>query len=160
MRRSRVHQRGPASFEANMTPLIDMAFLLIVFFVLVSQVTGAEFVEMALPKPSSNAARRPGDADRIVLNVIPAKDGGAAAYRVGKREFAPDAAGLQQLVATMAQAMKANPGIEVNVRADRSTAYSWVRPAMDAVADALATSGIDRSRARVKLMVMGADSNG
>jgi hypothetical protein len=60
----------------------------------------------------------------------------------------------------MAQAMKANPGIEVNVRADRSTAYSWVRPAMDAVADALATSGIDRSRARVKLMVMGADSNG
>ena len=35
-----------------MTPLIDMAFLLIVFFVLVSQVTGAEFVEMALPKPN------------------------------------------------------------------------------------------------------------
>ena len=143
-----------------MTPLIDMAFLLIVFFVLVSQVTGAVFVEMALPKPSSSAAKRPGDADRIVLNVIPAKDGGAAAYRVGKREFTPDAAGLQHLVATMAQAMKANPGIEVNVRADRSTAYSWVRPAMDAVADALATSGIDRSRARVKLMVMGADSNG
>jgi biopolymer transport protein ExbD len=79
MRASRIHSRGPAHIEAQLTPLIDMAFLLIVFFVLVSQVTGAEFVEMALPKPASNAAKRPGDADRIVLNVIPAKDGGAAA---------------------------------------------------------------------------------
>jgi len=154
-RSSHIHGRGPSSFESNMTPLIDMAFLLIVFFVLVSQVAGAEYVEMALPKPASGTARRPGDADRVVVNVIPAKDGGAAAYRLGKREFTPDAAGLRQLVGSLATAMKGKPGIEVNVRADRATAYGWVRPAMDAVSDALAESGIDRARVRVKLMVMG-----
>ena len=160
MRASRIHRRGPGAFEANMTPLIDMAFLLIVFFVLVSQVASAEFVELALPRPASDAAKRPDDRQRIVLNVVPARDGGAAAYKVGKREFAPDREGLSELVAALARAMKGQPGVDVNIRADRATAYSWVRPAMDAVADALAESGIDRARARVRLMVLGEPADG
>jgi hypothetical protein len=45
--------------------------------------------------------------------------------------------------------------VDVNIRADRATAYSWVRPAMNAVADALTVSGIDRARARVRLVVLG-----
>ena len=155
MRASRIHSRGPGSFEANMTPLIDMAFLLIVFFVLVSQVASAEFVQLELPRPASDAAQRPDDRQRIVVNVVPARDGGAAGYRLGKREFAPDAAGLRELVDALARAMKGQPGVDVNIRADRTTAYSWVRPAMDAVSDALATSGIDRARARVRLVVLG-----
>lgn len=155
MARSRVHHRGPGSFEPNMTPLIDMAFLLIVFFVLVSQINSAENVELQLPRPSASAARAPGAQPRLVVNVVPGADGAAAGYRLGKREFAPDAAGLQRLVATLAESMRATPGIEINVRADRATAYAWVRPAMDAVADALAASGIDRSRTRVKLVVLG-----
>ena len=160
MRASRIHSRGPGSFEANMTPLIDMAFLLIVFFVLVSQVASAEFVQLELPRPASDAAQRPDDRQRIVVNVVPARDGGAAGYRLGKREFAPDPQGLRELVATLARAMKGQPGVEVNIRADRATAYSWVRPAMDAVADGLAESGIDRSRARVRLVVLGGDADG
>jgi len=160
MRASRIHSRGPGSFEANMTPLIDMAFLLIVFFVLVSQVASAEFVQLELPRPASDAAQRPDDRQRIVLNVVPARDGGAAGYRLGKREFAPDREGLRDLVAALARAMKGQPGVEVNIRADRATAYSWVRPAMDAVADGLAESGIDRSRARVRLVVLGGSIDG
>lgn len=160
MRASRIHSRGPGSFEANMTPLIDMAFLLIVFFVLVSQVASAEFVQLELPRPASDAAQRPDDRQRIVLNVVPARDGGAAGYRLGKREFAPDAQGLRELVDALARAMKGQPGVDVNIRADRTTAYSWVRPAMDAVADGLAVSGIDRARARVRLVVLGGPGDG
>ena len=160
MRASRINTRGPGSFEANMTPLIDMAFLLIVFFVLVSQVASAEFVQLELPRPASDAAQRPDDRQRIVVNVVPARDGGAAAYRLGKREFAPDPQGLRELVATLSRAMKGQPGVEVNIRADRATAYSWVRPAMDAVADGLAESGIDRARARVRLVVLGGSGDG
>ena len=81
-----------------MTPLIDMAFLLIVFFVLVSQVTSAEMVDLSLPHPTSGAAKQQDGSERIVVNVIPATDGGAAGYRLGKREFTADSAGLQQLV--------------------------------------------------------------
>ena len=154
MRASRIHSRGPAHVEAQLTPLIDMAILLIVFFVLVGQVASAEFVELSLPRTASDAPGRPGDAQRLVVNVVPARDGGAAAYRLGRREFGPDAAGLAALSATLAEAIKAKPALEVNVRADRATAYSWVRPAMDAVADALALSGVDRSRVRVRLVVL------
>lgn len=160
MRASRIHRRGPQSIEANMTPLIDLAFLLIVFFVLVSQVTGAEHVDLALPRAGAQATGRPGDAKRVVVNVVPGRDGGAAAYRLGRREYAAGTDGLRELVAALAQAMKGEPGIEVNVRADRATAYAWVRPAMDAVSDALAESGIDRERARVRLMVMPEGASG
>ncbi len=138
-----------------MTPLIDMAFLLIVFFVLVGQVASAEFVALALPRTASNAAKRPDDAQRVVVNVVPAVDGGAAAYRLGKREFEPGADGLRSLSEALAQAMRGKPGLEVNVRADRATAYGWVKPAMDAVADALVLSGVERNRVRVRLVVTG-----
>jgi biopolymer transport protein ExbD len=154
MRASRIHSRGPAHIEAQLTPLIDMAFLLIVFFVLVGQVASAEFVELSLPRTASDAPGRPGDAQRLVVNVVPARDGGAAAYRLGRREFGPDAAGLAELARTLADAIRAKPALEVNVRADRATAYSWVRPAMDAVSDALALSGADRARVRVRLVVL------
>lgn len=143
-----------------MTPLIDLAFLLIVFFVLVSQVSGAEHAELTLPKAALESSGRPGDAKRVVVNVLPGRDGGAAGYRLGRREFAAGTEGLRELVAALAQAMKGEPGIEVNVRADRATAYAWVRPAMDAVSDALAVSGIDRARARVRLMVMPEGASG
>ena len=43
---STVYRRGPAAIEANLTPMIDMTFLLIVFFVLVSQISELEVVEM------------------------------------------------------------------------------------------------------------------
>ena len=32
---SLIHTRGPARIDANLTPLIDLSFLLIVFFILV-----------------------------------------------------------------------------------------------------------------------------
>ncbi len=91
----------------------------------------------------------------MVVNVVPAVDGGAAAYRLGKREFEPGADGLRSLSEALAQAMRGKPGLEVNVRADRATAYGWVKPAMDAVADALVLSGVERNRVRVRLVVTG-----
>ena len=43
--------RGPAKIEAVITPLIDIAMLLVVFFALVSQIGIADFVKLNLPKP-------------------------------------------------------------------------------------------------------------
>ena len=42
----RIHKRGPAEIHANLTPMIDVTFLLIVFFVLVSQIVEVENVEI------------------------------------------------------------------------------------------------------------------
>ena len=46
---SSVFKRGNAKIEANLTPMIDVTFLLIVFFVLVSQIVEVENVPMSLP---------------------------------------------------------------------------------------------------------------
>jgi hypothetical protein len=41
--------------------------------VLVGQVASAEFVELSLPRTASDAPGRPGDAQRLVVNVVPAR---------------------------------------------------------------------------------------
>lgn len=152
---SRLYARGPARFEANLTPLIDMAFLLIVFFVLVSQISSIENLPLDLPQPAQNAARAPGDDPRVVVNVVPAADGAAAGYQLGRNEFPASADGLTELAQTIAAAMRAKPATEINVRADRTTEYRWVQPVLDAVRNALVESGVSRERARVKLVVLG-----
>lgn len=152
---SRLHARGPARFDAAMTPLIDLTFLLIVFFVLVSQITSVEYLPLNLPQPSANAARAPGDDPRIVVNVVPAEGGAAAGYQVGRTEYTASDAGLTQLALAIADAMRTQPATEINIRADRATEFRWVQPVLDAVSNALVESGIPRSRARVKLVVLG-----
>jgi biopolymer transport protein ExbD len=141
--------------EANLTPLIDLSFLLIVFFVLVSQITSIENLPLALPRPDRSAARAPGDDPRVVVNVVPAPDGTAAGYTLGRNQFPATAEGLARLAGTIAAAMRAQPATEINVRADRATEYRWVAPVMDAVGNALVESGAGRDRARVKLVVLG-----
>lgn len=153
---SRIFTRGPARVEANMTPLIDMSFLLIVFFVLVSQITAVESLPLNLPLPADSAARAPGEDPRMVVNVVPAADGSAAGYQVGRLRMGADDQGLQQLTTYIADAMRQQPRTEINVRADRDTEYRWVRPVLDAVGNALAESGVPRDHARVKLVVLGA----
>lgn len=141
--------------EANLTPLIDLSFLLIVFFVLVSQITSIENLPLALPRPDQSAARAPGDDPRVVVNVVPGPGGAAAGYTLGRNEFPATAEGLGRLAGTIATAMRAQPATEINVRADRATEYRWVAPVMDAVGNALIESGVGRDRARVKLVVLG-----
>ena len=54
---SRIHKRGTAELHANLTPMIDVTFLLIVFFVLVSQIVEVENVELKLPELEETAHR-------------------------------------------------------------------------------------------------------
>ena len=58
---SSIFRRGPAQAQANITPMIDVVFLLIVFFVLVSQIVDLESVDLDLPTPE-HAATHPDHA--------------------------------------------------------------------------------------------------
>ena len=92
---SATFKRGVTSIEANLTPLIDVTFLLIVFFVLVSQIVEVENVDMDLPRPRDAATVLAGDEQRAVINVVPSnvEVGGVVGYRIGTRLFSPDPAG-------------------------------------------------------------------
>ncbi len=152
---SRARRKPPMRVTPNFTPLIDMAFLLIVFFVLCGQISTVENLPLSLPQFSASAAQPPGDEPRVVVNVVPAKDGAAVGYLLGLQAFEATPTGIAQLASTLAANMKSRPTTEINIRADRATEFRWVRPVMDAVSNALVESGIPRESARVKLVVLG-----
>jgi biopolymer transport protein ExbD len=150
---SRVFPRGRAQIEANLTPMIDMTFLLIVFFVLVSRISEVENVRMELPEPDHPATVPPPDEGRLVLNVLPGEEGDIEGYKVGAAQFAPTEEGLASLERHLAGLFRASPDLDVNLRADRATSYDRVAPALEAIAGAARMS--DRPDAtRINLVVI------
>ena len=151
---SAVHERGPARIEANLTPMIDVTFLLIVFFVLVSQIVEVENVPMALPEPIEPATERAGDDQRAVINVVPGPGGGTRGYRVGGNSFAQGDIGVAALTAHLRGLFASNPQIAINLRADQSTHYKHVEPVLQAIADAAGSVPEGTVDARVNLVVI------
>jgi biopolymer transport protein ExbD len=145
------HDRGQV--HANLTPMIDVTFLLIVFFVLVSQIVEVENVDLDLPSPQDPASMLPGDESRVVINVLPGPSGKAAGYRMGGRRFAAGTQGLEALTAALAARYRENPGVRVNLRADRSTHYAWIEPVLQAISAAARLSGRPEVTGRVNLVV-------
>lgn len=149
-----IFKRGNADLQANLTPMIDVTFLLIVFFVLVSQLVEVESVDMKLPAPEDPATVRPGDEQRAVINVLPLPDGTAGGYRLGGRDYAPGSAGVAALQEHLRSLYQANPTLHVNLRADRRTEYRWIEPVMQAVASAAGAAGGRAAGPRVNLVVV------
>jgi biopolymer transport protein ExbD len=147
-------RKGNADIQGNLTPMIDMAFLLIVFFVLVSRIVDRDRVDMDLPSPTESATERASEDRRVVINVLPGEGGKADGYRVGGVEFSSSAAGVASMTQHLAGLFAANPQIHVNVRADRATHYQFVEPVMNAVSAGARRAGNAPGAARVNLMVV------
>jgi len=126
----RIHP--PAAF--NMTPMIDVVFLLIVFFMLVSTFASAEHVPMDLPQPDKSRAVNIKLTDRVVINCLLAIPSSPATspvvYSVGPLRVAS----LEELSNRLAAAKAATPSLQVVLRADRRLPYSAVREVMKIIA--------------------------
>jgi biopolymer transport protein ExbD len=133
-----------------MTPLIDMAMLLIVFFVLVSQIGATDHVPMRLPRPQPSAAVPPGREARAVLNAISDGQGRVKAWRFAGTDHAGGAAGLEAVAVAVAGTLRAQPGVEIHLRADADLAYAEIAPALEAISQAAAQAS---SGAPVRLRV-------
>jgi biopolymer transport protein ExbD len=154
---STIFQRGPARPQANITSMIDVVFLLIVFFVLVSQIVDLESVDMELPEPEHPATALPEEVPRAVLNVLPGDDGECDGYRLAGRDYPATSAGLGGLRAALVVLYQDTPGLRVNLRADRATDYRWVSPVLQVVRQAAGLSGTGLASARLNLVVQGGD---
>lgn len=148
-----VHQRGPARLTANLTPMIDLTFLLIVFFVLVAQITETERVTLDLPQPEDPASVLPTEEMRAVLNLVPLADDRSRveSLRVGGASFPADADGRSQLTAHLASLYRDNPTLRLNLRADRMAEYREIEPILAAVTEAAGRVGV---APRVNLVVV------
>ena len=136
-----------------MTPMIDMTFLLVVFFVVVSQISEIENVEMELPTPVPSASAPPPEETRSVLNVLPDDEGRAIGYRLNSFDFPLGDEGIGLLQTELIRLYRSQPDLRINLRADRRTQQQHIDPVFDAINQA-ATIADRTDPARVNLVVV------
>jgi biopolymer transport protein ExbD len=126
---------GSGDVAFNMTPMIDVTFQLIIFFILASQMASGTLAKVDLPRPYRSAAvahARSGE-DKVIVNVLRDAAGGAV-YKIEGRSIAAARAG--ELREILAGRRAAGQGPLLEVRADRRAPYAAVAPVLDAAARA------------------------
>ncbi|MCL4204507.1 MAG: biopolymer transporter ExbD [Pirellulaceae bacterium] len=121
------HTRG-GDLGFNMTPMIDVVFLLIIFFLVSSHLAKQE-VQMPLPLPTAANGARPVEtaARRLTINVL----GDGRLLLAGKPVETDEL--RQRLAAARAES---GADLEVRVRGDRTVAYRHVESILLACARA------------------------
>ena len=126
-----VSRRTPVGF--NMTPMIDVVFLLIIFFLVSSHLAQQE-VQAELDLPLAETGQDTTEDEnvrRVVLNVLP-PEGGRVKVAVAGREM--DIAEAAELIRY--ERNRTDEPLEIRLRVDRTTPYEAVEPLMVACAQA------------------------
>jgi len=143
-----IHKRGPVSAEMNMTPLIDVTFQLIIFFMLVNNIIAEENVEMMVPDLEQPKTRELGEVEKVTVNIAPLDYNREDRASGNPLNFPGDAAYVQMgsdtnnkipidnlaaVVDALKVEKKKNPDVEVLLRADAALYYKSIQPVMDAI---------------------------
>ncbi|MFP4355130.1 MAG: ExbD/TolR family protein [Phycisphaerae bacterium] len=150
MARGKKNSTLGAGVEINMTPMIDCTFLLIVFFILTSQIIKAELVDMVVPdvtRAQVPSEQKPEDDNAIIIQAVSKAAAGdrtdstaaedlhrERGYRVGTQDFEPgDYTGIEQAIQlAMEEARAAGfKTFKVIVRADARLKYQYVYRLME-----------------------------
>ena len=111
--------------RVNMTPMIDVVFLLIIFFLVSSHLARQEN-RLPLPLPAADGGEEVSDTsgNRVVVNVL--HDGSMllAGRKVTSKEL------LRRLGNEVAET---SSDLEVRIRSDRGVAFQFVQPILLAV---------------------------
>jgi biopolymer transport protein ExbD len=135
-------RRRPTEINANLTPMIDVVFLLIVFFVLVSRLVDFDSVAMDLPRPTDAATERPEDEARLVINVVPGPEGSAIGYKMQASVVEASPQGAKELVKIVREQLIRQPIAAISLRADRATRYRYVSVLLSAL-EAMDRNGLE-----------------
>ncbi len=126
--------RPQRSLVFNATPLVDVFFMLSIFYMLVTRFSSAEQVPMELPRPDRSLAEVARMPERVVINCRLADPShpreSSALYSVGPNRPEP----LGVISERLAAMKKESPDLKVIVRADRRLNYAQVRAVMRVIA--------------------------
>jgi biopolymer transport protein ExbD len=125
-------------FKLDMTPMVDVGFLLLTFFMLTTQFKPEEAVEITLP--DSHSAFKLPDADVITISV--GKDGRiflgfdsqlmrSAVFGESNRLRAAMEVKTEQLGNLLVQARTRNPRLRTVIKGDRDTQYEVIEKVMN-----------------------------
>ena len=119
---------GNGSLGFNMTPMIDVVFLLIIFFLVSSHLAKQE-VQMPLPLPTAQSGNKSiaEDVPRLTINVLVDGTTMLSGRHIPHTEL------TQRLADRLREE---GPGLQVRIRGDRNAPYQFVEPIMLACARA------------------------
>jgi biopolymer transport protein ExbD len=108
-----------------MAPMIDMVFLLLIFFMCASHISLTQNIPLSIPTASKAVVpkERP---DRWVVNIQ--EDGGVFS--------GADPMDVQELARQVGARVKEDPAMKVYIRADARTQHREVKKVMNALAEA------------------------
>jgi biopolymer transport protein ExbD len=109
--------------KIDMTPMVDVAFLLLIFFMSTSQFDPPQKVQIQIPESHSNL--KVPESDVMVLSI--SKDN-QILYQIGKNpQEETDLLSLEQLVMDQ---RRRNPRTRVAIRADKESEYGTMEDVM------------------------------
>lgn len=121
----------------NVTPMIDVVMVLIVFYLIVGKLASDQRADLPLPPSASGLHESPKDA--LVIDVRRASGSDAAD---GPARFSLD--GVEMSAAALDAALRveieARPDRVIRIRADRTLSYGAVEPAIEAARGAGASA--------------------
>jgi len=120
----RISSKGPKALEINMTPMIDCVFLLLLFFMLVTDMARQDDIEdMQLPDVKAARPDENPDPMRLIINIT--KDG--SYYIGGARRSEQE---VMDALAVEARQTRDQAGISdriVLVKADRRARFEYIK---------------------------------
>ena len=125
--RQRFHKPAAGMAKINVTPLIDVVMVLIVFYLIVGKLASDRLARVELPGSRIGKGDEPAGA--LVVNVV--RHGNAAEVVVDGQSL-----GEKQLADALKAAQVKNPDQPVHLRADRALPYSKIEPVLQACREA------------------------
>ena len=120
--------------EINITPLLDLAFVLLIIFVITTPLL-EKSIDLKLPRGGQTEKH----LDKSDIRTVEISNTGY--YALDKKRMA-----LPQMVAQLAQEFRGNPNLVVYIRADKDSRYDLVAQ----VIDGCQKSGITRYSLRTE----------
>jgi biopolymer transport protein ExbD len=121
----KLRQSRPPQPEVNLTPLIDVVFILLIFFMVSTTFQRESKIKIELPEASAEVVEEPRDVLEIVIDV-------EGRYFIDQEQVVNTE--LDTLISAIGKAIGTETDVPVVIRADRHTPYESVVRAMDATA--------------------------
>jgi len=132
----RLKKRKYQNVELNLTSMMDVIFLLIIFFILVTNFAAADLPDLEVPKPDQSKARESREGTRVI-NVVPIEERPREAAHVLMAGKKYDPTNGEAITAFLKREMEARGGnLTVDLRADARLEFDQVQPVMMAVTEA------------------------
>ncbi len=118
-------RKHPDELELNLTPLIDVVFLLLIFFMVSTTFQKESEISLQLPRATQDPVDKPLENIEVVINA-------AGKFFVNDQELVQH--DVQALQAALHQITNGQRDLPLTIRADAQTPHQAVVVAMDAAA--------------------------